>query len=134
VFPHYGRLTPRSESSSSSHFWLTRELSPFDTAPSLHSHYRSFITTTSSPAPEASHPYSRPRGVSTCGFSVNIKVSGSHSVPLHGPSSHQRRMELTDKRTSQAKPPKSHYATAQFSSPSYAKTIRVPLSTHCALR
>src|ERR1700682_2450021 len=40
-----------------------------------------FIATTGS-APESPLPYSRPRGSSTCGFSVSIEVSGSY-VPLN---------------------------------------------------
>src|SRR5262245_31188772 len=41
-----------------------------------------FITTTTQSAPETPHPYSRPRGSSTCSFSVNIGISGSH-VPFN---------------------------------------------------
>src|SRR5215470_3831972 len=41
-----------------------------------------FITTTRQSAPETPHPYSRPRGSSTCSFSVNIEISGSH-VPFN---------------------------------------------------
>jgi hypothetical protein len=40
-----------------------------------------FIADTRCPVPAITHPYSRPRGVSTCDFSVSIVIAGSH-VPL----------------------------------------------------
>jgi hypothetical protein len=40
-----------------------------------------FIATTRCPVPATTHPYSRPRGAPTCGFSVSIVIAGSH-VPL----------------------------------------------------
>jgi hypothetical protein len=40
-----------------------------------------FIATTRCPVPAITHPYSRPRGVAICGFSVNIVIADSH-VPL----------------------------------------------------
>src|SRR5438093_1576945 len=72
-------------------FCLTHRLLPFrvdrfiwlpSTAPSLHPFVQDFSATTGRSAPETSHPYSDPRGSSTCGVSVNIEVSGSH-VPFH---------------------------------------------------
>jgi len=72
-------------------FCLVHRLLPFRvdrriwldcTAPSLHPFIQDFIATTSCSAPEIPHPYSRPRGSSTCGFSVSIGISGSH-VPFN---------------------------------------------------
>ena len=53
-----------------------------DTAPLLHPFIGDFIATTRCSDPESPHPYFRPRGISTCDFSVSIEDSGSH-VPLN---------------------------------------------------
>src|SRR5215469_15535425 len=69
----------------------TREFLPFlvdsmswvlDTASWLHPFMGDFLATTRCSAPAIAHPYSRPRGISTCGFSVSIAIAGSH-VPLN---------------------------------------------------
>src|SRR5262249_10994812 len=52
------------------------------TAPWLRPFMEDFIATAGCSAPEAPHSYARPRGSSTCGFSVNIGISGSH-VPFN---------------------------------------------------
>src|SRR5262245_53804437 len=46
------------------------------TAPWLHPFIEDFIATTGCSVPETPHPYSRPRGSSTCDFFVNIGISG----------------------------------------------------------
>src|SRR5262249_11811796 len=66
-------------------FCLVHRLLPFRvdpriwlccTAPWLHPFIEDFVATTGCSVPETPHPYSRPRGSSTCDFFVNIGISG----------------------------------------------------------
>lgn len=79
---------------NSSHYWLITGQTPDGTSPSLHTHYRRFVTTTGRSALLTRSQYSAARGLAACRSPSGSRsqptgthlVSRSSPVPLQSPS------------------------------------------------
>ena len=88
VQPHQAALLfPKG----SSHLWLAGQSEPDEPAPSLRSHYRTFITTTSWSAPVPRIGTQTLEGGTPLGFSLSIGATGSH-VPCRSSKPGSRRL------------------------------------------
>jgi hypothetical protein len=75
------KKTSRPRPMSSSHGWLTLPVWPLTQRLGSIPLWGTSSLLHAVPPLRYTHPYSRPRGIPTCGFSVSIAIAGSHVPP-----------------------------------------------------